>query len=441
MTQSNIQNMVRKTKTPVEAYVNVSDDEATAVVLATSGKIKNKDVDPRKLIGTVHVKKFLADTKINGEFEQWLEIIRKLTPIEARAPEKLSAKENAVLTKCKKHVEEYLKADAPKALKDRVAKCDDELKNLKDVVSSIKTQFSEATAWLDLIKRVTPVEGHEPEELTPEEVVVFETCKKRVAEYLEVEASKSLQDKIGGSSDELKNLKDVTSSMKFKFSKAAYETVTHAVNLMVREILVFTCDNCAAQRNKLTKPAHVPWDVLQVKQLAGLYMNTKAVFEQLNPEEEEEEENEEEEVVEEVADESTDETPVDTASEASETVEETVKLVKPRLFQYISNAFKEIVSRDERFKGLLLSKDIAALIDSIVFQTLERFANVIKSLLDTANSKTVNERLVVIAAKILLQDHVHANDDDVRVVLNLLQAHAEEFKANEAAKANKTPKA
>ncbi len=348
--------MARKTKTPVEPYNNVSVDEAKNVVLATSGKIKDKDVDPRKLIGTVHIKKWLADTKINGEIEKWVSVIKKNMPTE---------------------------------------------------------------------ENKTP-------ELSPEDAVVLEECKKRVAEYLEHEASKSLKAKIAESTDELKNLKDVASSMKFKFSKFAYETVTHVVNLMVREILVFTCDNCAAQKNKLTKPAHVPWDALQTKQLAGLYMNTKAVFDAVHPVEYE---DDEEEVVEEVVeDEAVD--VVDGDDQVAEDTEEVaevaevakVKVVKPRLFQYISNTFKEIVSRDKRFEGLLLSKEVAALLDRVVYQTLDRFANVIKSLLDTANSKTVNERLALIATKILLQDHVHSCDDDVRVVLDVVQSRLDELK-------------
>jgi len=351
--------MARKTKTPVVPYNAISQEDAQKVVLAESGVIKDKQVDPRKLIGAVHVKKWLADTKINGEIETWISVIKKLTPTE----------------------------DAP------------------------------------------------AQELTPEEAVVFEQCKKRIGDYLDNEASPSLKAKIAESADELKNLKDVSSSMKFKFSKFAYESVTHVVNLMVREILVFTCDNCASQKCKLTKPVHVPWDELRCKPLAGLYLNTKAVFDELHPVEDDEEDVvdeavEEEAVVEDVV------VDVPVVVGGDEVVEESVvtdygavvKVAKPRLFQYISNTFKEIVARDDRFKGLLLGKEVAALVDRVVYQTLDRFANVIKSLLETACSKTVNERLALIATKVLLQDHTHSCNDDIRVVLDVVQARLEELK-------------
>ncbi len=341
--------MARKTKTPAQPYVPVEQDLAKDIVMAETGVIKDKQVDPRKLIGTVHVKKWLADTKINGEIEKWIKVIKKAMPTE---------------------------------------------------------------------------EVPEPE-LTPEDLVVLEECKKRVADYLKDEASASLKAKILESTDEMKNLKDVSSSMKFKFSKFAYESITHVINLMVREILVFTCDNCASQRAKLTKPVHVPWDELRDKPLAGLYMNTKTVFDALHPVEEEEFEEEPEE---DVPTEEEDTTELEEKEEDQEEVVEVVKVAKPRLFQYISNTFKEIVSHDARFKGLLLGKEVASVIDSVVFQTLDRFAKVIKSLLDTANSKTVNERLALLATKILLQDHIQSCDDDVRVILDVVQARLESLK-------------
>ncbi len=343
--------MVRKTKTPVVPYEAITEDVAKTVVFADAGVVKDKKVDPRKIVGAVHVKKWLAKTKINGEIE----------------------------------------------------------------------------AWIALIKKLTPAEGKPAQELTPEEAVVFEQCKKRVAEYLEEEASPSLKKKIEESKDELKNLKDVSSSMKFKFSNYAYESITHVLNLMLREILVFTCDSCAAQKCKLTKPEHIPWDVLQDKPLAGLYINTKAVFDERHPVEEEEEEEEAEEEVqpEEVEEEAK------TEEEEEAEVEE-VKVAKPRLSQYISNTFKEIVSRDERFKGLLLGKHVTELLNTVAYQTLDRFAKVIKSLLETACSKTVNESKALIATKILLQDHTHSCDDDVRVVLDVVQARIEDLKKAEA---------
>ncbi len=327
----------------VAAFVELSAEDVGSIVMASTGAIKDKVVDPRKLVGTIHIKKYLADAKINGKVETWIAIIKKLTaPLE---------------------------------------------------------------------------EGQTREELTAEEVTELEECKKATAAYLEDDASVALKTKVAESQDEMKNLKDVASSMKFKFSKYAYETVTHVINLMVRELLVFTCNSCASQKAKLTKVAHVPWSDLQTKLMSGMYMNTKAAFDAMHPAP----------VEETAAVEETAETP-ETEESTEDAPTEEVKATKPRLSQYISNTFKEIVSRDERFKGLLLGKEITALVNDVIFQVLDRYANVIKSLLQTANSKTVNERLALIATKILLQDHIHANDADVVVVLDVVQARLDELK-------------
>lgn len=330
--------MVRKGAKQATTYNNLSQDDVNAIVMATSGHIKDKEVDPRKLVGTIHIKKYLADVKINGKVESWISVIKKLTsPLE---------------------------------------------------------------------------EGQTRPELTSEEVELLEQCKTETKSYLEEEASDALKKKVQESNDEYKNLKDISSSMKFKFSRSAYEVVTHVINLMVRELLVFTCDNCASQKAKLTKVSHIPWHDLQTKLLSSLYMNTKAVYDVVHPTTD---------AV--VADETAEETTSDEEAEV-----EDVKVSKPRLSQYISNTFKELVSRDERFKGLLLGKEVTSIINDIIYQVLDRYSNVIKSLLQTANSKTVNERLAVIATKILLQDHVHAVDSDVVVVLDVIQSRLEELK-------------
>lgn len=339
--------MVRKVKATT-TYNNLTQEDVSSIVLATSGKIKDKEVDPRKVVGTIHIKKYLADAKINGKVETWISIVKKLT------------------------------------------------------------------ASLE--------EGKVREELTAEEVETLEQCKAETLAYLEDEASEALKKKVSESTDEYQNLKDISSSMKFKFSRYAYEVITHAVNLMTREILTFTCDGCASQKAKLTKVAHIPWHELQTKMLSGLYMNTKAVFDSVHPSTEEVE-TEEAAPVDDV------EAPVETSETEEPEVEEEAKVAKPRLSQYISNTFKEIVSRDERFKGLLLGKEITALVNEIIYQALDRYANVIKSLLQTANSKTVNERLAIIATKILLQDHTHSTDEDLEVVLDIIQSRIEDLKA------------
>ncbi|KAG6958958.1 hypothetical protein JG688_00010303 [Phytophthora aleatoria] len=258
--------MVRKTAKQIPAFVELSADEVNSIVMASTGAIKDKTVDPRKIVGTIHIKKYLADNKINGK------------------------------------------------------------------------------------------------ELTAEEVDELEQCKKVTVTYLEEDASAALKAKVAESTDEMRNLKDISSSMKYKFSKFAYEAVTHVINLM-ESVVADSSD-----------------------------------------------------AVEETTDEET----------AEDTPE--VKVSKPRLSQYISNTFKEIVVRDERFKGLLLGKEITALVNDIIFQVLDRYANVVKSLLETANSKTVNERLALIATKVLLQDHIHTSNEDVAVVLEVVQARLDQLK-------------
>ena len=349
--------MVRKVSKKVSTYANLSTEDVSAIVTASAGKIKEKEVDPRKLVGTIHIKKYLADVKINGKVETWISVIKKLTaPLE---------------------------------------------------------------------------DGAVREELTAEEVEALEECKKQTAAYLEEDASSALKLKVSKSDDEYQNLKDVSSSMKFKFSRFAYEAVTHVINLMTRELLTFTCDYCASQKAKLTKVAHVPWRDLQSKMLSGLYMNTKAVFDVIHPVPVVEEVVEETPTTEGASDEvelTTDTDSTDAETDAAEPVAEEVKSVKPRLSQYISNTFKEIVSRDERFKGLLLGKEVTALVNDIIYQVLDRYSNVIKSLLQTANSKTVNERLALIATKILLQDHTHANEEDLAVIFDIVQTRLEDLK-------------
>ena len=336
--------MVRKVTKAVSTYVNLTSEDVSSIVTASTGSIKDKTVDPRKIVGTIHIKKYLADTKINGKVETWISILKKLT--------------------------------APVA------------------------------------------EGESRVELTAEEVEALEDCKAKTSIYLAEDASEALKKKVSESKDEYQNLKDISSSMKYKFSRFAYESVTHVINLMTRELLTFTCDSCASQKAKLTKVAHIPWGDLHAKMLSGLYINTKTVFETVHPTS----------ATEEVA---TEDAPVEDAAESTEgeePVEEETKVIKPRLSQYISNTFKEIVSRDERFKGLLLGKEVTALINDIIYQVLDRYANVIKSLLQTANSKTVNERLALIATKILLQDHTHSTDEDVKVILDIVQARLDDIR-------------
>ena len=64
--------MVRKNQKV--AFESINCDVASQIVLATSGVVKDKPVDPRKQIGTIHVKKYLAMERINQQYEYWISI-------------------------------------------------------------------------------------------------------------------------------------------------------------------------------------------------------------------------------------------------------------------------------------------------------------------------------------------------------------------------------
>ncbi len=345
--------MVRKSQKV--AFENIDADVAAQIILASSGKIKDKEVDPRKQIGTIHIKKYLAIERINHEYENWIALLKKT------------------------------------------------LQSKKD---------------------------GETVEYSAEETELFEQCKQRTAAYLEEEGSDALKKKVAEQQDELEQLKNIASSMKFKFSTFSFEVITHVINLMVRELLVFTCDNCLANGAKLTKGVHVPWTSLQPKLLAGLYMNTPLVYGAIHKTVEEVVETKEE-VVEEVPEEETSE---ETSEETEDAEVAVVKTVRPKLTQYITNTFKEITTREPRFTGLLLGKDLTSLVNDLVYQVIDRYVNVIKSLLMVANSKTITDHLALIATKIILQDDIHTSDEDVRVIIDVVQARIDDLRTHRHSK-------
>jgi hypothetical protein len=163
-------------------------------------------------------------------------------------------------------------------------------------------------------------------------------------------------------------------------------------------------------------------------------MNTQLVFdaihgtddveetEEVEPEVEETEEVETEEVEAEATD-------VTSESDETEVVEVKPKKFRPKLTQYITNAFKEITTREPRFQGLLLGKEVTALVNNLVYQVMDRYVKVIKSLLMVGNSKTITDHLAVIATMIILQDDIHTSDEDIQVILDLVQARIEVLKA------------
>lgn len=359
--------MVRKSQKV--AFESISADAASQIILATTGSVKDKTVDPRKQIGTIHIKKYLAIERINHQYENWIALLKK----------SLEAKK-----------------------------------------------------------------AGEAVDYSAEEQALLDECKQQTQAYLDDEGSEALKQKVASQVDELERLKNIASSMKFKFSTYSFEVITHVINLMVRELLVFTCDNCLSKGGKLTKEAHVPWNELSSKMLSGLYMNTPLVFsaihgsdepEEAEPEVEAEPEAEVEETDEVEAEVEAEATDVTSESDETEVSEVKPKKFRPKLTQYITNTFKEITTREPRFQGLLLGKEVTALVNNLVYQVMDRYVKVIKSLLMVGNSKTITDHLAVIATMIILQDDIHTSDDDIQVILDLIQARVEVLKAAKKDKA------
>jgi hypothetical protein len=339
-------------KTPVAPYINITPDEAAAIVLADKGKVtvsgKEREIDLHKVIGVVHARKYVANTKINGKFNSWID----------------------VLTKIKEGVE-----------------------------------------------------------LSSDELETFEKGKAEMLEYIESKsASDTLRKKFEGTASEAERLIEVATSMKYKFSSITNDATIYPINLMVREIIVHTNDACLAKNVKTIRKHLVPWDVLKDKALAGLYMNTAAVINAIHSKDTPEETAVEEVVPEEeqeVAEEETED------SESEDKVEDVKKPVKQKikfpLTQYIGTTFREIKSRDERFKGLLLGTDFTGLVNDIVFQVLDRYACIIDTLLQSNNGKIVKPILSILATKNHLLDYAYSEPSSVRSIVQLIQSHVAEL--------------
>lgn len=353
--------MVRKSQKAAKvAFENISEEVAASIVLATSGKVKGKDVDPRKQIGTIHIKKFLAIERINRQYERWIALLSK---IEA------ASKEGS----------EYV--------------------------------------------------------MTAEDVALYENCKRETSQYLEEHGSQALKNKVANAESEVVQMKSISSSMKYKFSVHSFEVITHAINLMVRELLVFTCDNCLSKGCKLTKRDHIPWSALQPKLFSGLYMNTRIVHDTIHGVEDESSEELTEEPSTEEPVEETDEAvedaeeAVEEAEEAADTTDDAKPARRPRakLTQYIGNAFKEITSREERFNKVLLGQEVISLVNDLVYQSLDRYSKVIESLMKVTESKTITAKIALIATGILLRDDINTSEEDVKVVGDILHQRLEEI--------------
>lgn len=352
-------------KNPTTPYVNITPDEASAIVLADKGEVtvsgKVREIDLRKVIGVVHARKYVANTKINGKFNSWID----------------------VLTKQK-----------------------------------------------------------EGQELTSDELEVFEKGKAEMLDYMDSKcASDTLRKKFESDAPEAERLIDVATSMKYKFSSITNDATIYPINLMVREIIVHTNDACLAKNVKTIRKHLVPWDVLKDKALAGLYMNTSAVINAIHSKDAPEDAPQEEVVPEEDQEVAEEETSEDDGTE--EKVDDSKKVPKQKvkfpLTQYIGTTFREIKSRDERFKGLLLGTDFTGLINDIVFQVLDRYACIIDTLLQSNNGKIVKPFLSILATKNHLLDYAYSDPASVRAIVELVQAHVDELeRESQDKKAKKT---
>lgn len=360
-------------KAPKVQYERINPEIAASIILAENGQgfVKTRSVDPRRIIGACHVKKYVASKKINGEYERWLSVISKV--------------ERAV---------------------------DD---------------------------KVVP-------ELTAEEEACLTVCKEKTQHYLDNDSSEALKAKVGGNTDSPnQSLRDIISSMRYKFSDTSFEVITFMLNMMLREILVYLGDNVLANNGKQSRPRFIPWKDLQSKLFAGLYMNTRIVYDILHGEysaedaktETEEPEAEETEDAEGDAEGESEEADGE-GEEATEVSSDKPKVKRPVLSQFIGNTFKEIRSRNPAYQSVLLNREITCILNDLIFQVMDRYVNVIRSLIQVGNSKTITADLAVIATGILLRDHTHSSEEDVRVVGDLISRRLDELKANKANKANKT---
>jgi hypothetical protein len=349
----------------------LSTDEINQLLFKNSTQYKNRNVDLDSVITRANVKKYLTLSKLNQKAESWLAVLKK----------------KALLEKVVANVE--LSEDETKVLNGATQLSEDEQ-------ALIQTAQEQVTAFL---QNASPVQKKKFSELTGD-----------------------------------KQFTDVIMSFKYKFSVDAFEVITHVVNLFAREIIVYSLEECLASKLRVVQPNHIPWEKLQDKLLSGVYFNTLVVHNQIHQSDEEEQETEEEQVVE---DSPADDQPAEeTGSDDDQTSEseQPVEDKKIKLQQYISTLFKALCSSEERFTNLKLSKKLMAVLNELVYQVLDRYANILKTLLDVSSSKTVNGKFAVYATKILLQDHIYTTDEKTSVILDVVQDRLEKCHEQAAAK-------
>lgn len=122
-------------------YTPVDSKVLSEILYATEGSVKigtaKKTVDPRGLIGSIHVKKHVAIGSINKSFEDWISIVKRI-----KDSEEVSADDLATLEVAKEETTKYLETSASATLKENVANCDDANLNIKRIAESMKYKFS-----------------------------------------------------------------------------------------------------------------------------------------------------------------------------------------------------------------------------------------------------------------------------------------------------------
>lgn len=363
--------MVRENRAPPPTPL--STDEINQLLFKNSTQYKNRNVDLDSVITRANVKKYLTLSKLNQKAESWLTVLKKKALLE-------NVVANVELT-------------------------EDETKSLNGA-----TQLSE------------------------DEQSLMQTAQEQVTSFLQT-ASPVQKKKFAELTGD-KQFTDVIMSFKYKFSVDAFEVITHVVNLFAREIIVYSLEECLASKLRVVQPNHIPWEKLHDKLLSGVYFNTLVVHNQIHQsdEEEQDQESEEEQVVEEST---TEEQPAEeTGSDDDQPteVDQPSEDKKIKLQQYISTLFKALCSSEERFTNLKLSKKLMAVLNELVYQVLDRYANILKTLLDVSSSKTVNGKFAVYATKILLQDHIYTTNEKTAVILDVVQDRLEKCHEQAAAK-------
>lgn len=368
--------MVRDTRSPPPTPLN--DDEIQSLLMHRELTFKDKTYDMDSVITRANVKKYLTQSKLNHQPEQWLYVIKKV-----------------------------------------------------NAINSLKSGGLDDATKEALLKKF----GNDS--LSEDETKLFEEAKSVVSDFLNnvPSASKSVQEKYGGKSvDDLETVQSVISSKKYKFSVEAFDVITHVVNMFVREIIIYALEECLSKKLRVVQPCHIPWRKLEDKLMAGIYFNTRTVYNECHSFECEEEVDEEEDVEEDAVEEETAVEDVSKDTETEEVDEVNTEEEKIKLRQYISTMFKVICSSEERFTGLKLSKTLKSVINDIIYQSLDRYANILTSLLHVSSSKTVNCKFAKHATEILLNDHVFAEDEQTKVVMDNIEERVERVARARASK-------